>query len=90
MKRFSYKNAGVDIEKGDAFVQAIFSLLKEKGKIPDEEMLRTFNNGIGMILSVRSKEVEDILARLQTLGEKAYMIGEVGKTEKEEGTIEFV
>lgn len=23
MKRFSYKNVGVDIEKGDAFVQAI-------------------------------------------------------------------
>jgi phosphoribosylformylglycinamidine cyclo-ligase len=71
-------------------IPPIFSWLKEKGRIPEEEMLRTFNNGIGMILSVRSKEVEDILARLQTLGEKAYLIGEVGKTEREEETIEFV
>ena len=78
------------VRKGSWDIPPIFSLLKEKGKIPDEEMLRTFNNGIGMILSVRSKEVEDILARLQTLGEKAYMIGEVEKTEREEGTIEFV
>ena len=78
------------VRKGSWDIPPIFSLLKEKGRIPEGEMLRTFNNGIGMILSVRSKEVEDILARLQTLGEKAYVIGEVGKTEREEETIEFV
>ena len=78
------------IHKGSWDIPPIFSLLKEKGKIPEEEMFRTFNNGIGMILTVRSKEVEDILARLQTLGERAFVIGEVGKTEREQETIEFV
>jgi phosphoribosylaminoimidazole (AIR) synthetase len=43
-----------------------------------------------MILVVRSKEVEDILARLHSLGEKAFNIGEVGKTEREQETIEFI
>jgi phosphoribosylaminoimidazole (AIR) synthetase len=43
-----------------------------------------------MILVVRSKEVEEILARLQTLGEKAFMIGEVEKTEAEQETVEFI
>lgn len=71
-------------------VPSIFSFLKEKGKISEEEMLRTFNNGIGMILIVRPKEVEDILARLHSLGEKAFIIGEVGKTEREDETIEYV
>ena len=78
------------IHKGSWDIPPIFSLLKEKGKIPEEEMFRTFNNGIGMILTVRSKEVEDILARLQTLGERAFVIGEVGKTDREQETIEFV
>jgi phosphoribosylformylglycinamidine cyclo-ligase len=71
-------------------IPPIFSFLKEKGRISEEEMFRTFNNGIGMILIVRSKEVEDILDRLHTLGEKAFIIGEVGKTEREQETIEFV
>jgi phosphoribosylformylglycinamidine cyclo-ligase len=53
-------------------------------------MLRTFNNGIGMILIVRAKEAEDILARLRSMGEKVFMIGEVGKSEKEQETIEFI
>ena len=78
------------VQKGAWEILPIFSFLKEKGRISEEEMLRTFNNGIGMILIVRSKEVEDILARLHTLGEKAFIIGEVGKTEREQETIEFV
>jgi phosphoribosylformylglycinamidine cyclo-ligase len=67
----------------------IFSFIKEKGKISEEEMLRTFNNGIGMILIIRPKEVEDILPRLHSLGEKAFIIGEVGKREREQEAIEF-
>ena len=40
-------------------------------------MLRTFNNGIGMILIV-SKEIEQsVLKRLNGLGEKSYSIGKV-------------
>jgi len=78
------------VYKGTWEVPPIFSFLKEKGKISEEEMLRTFNNGIGMILIVRPKEVEDILARLHSLGEKAFIIGEVGKTERENETIEYV
>jgi phosphoribosylformylglycinamidine cyclo-ligase len=64
--------------------------LKEKGSIPEEEMLRTFNNGIGMILIVRTKESEDILVRLNSLGQKAFVIGEIGKAEREQESIEFV
>ena len=71
-------------------IPPIFSFLKEKGKISEEEMLRTFNNGIGMILIVRPKEVEDLLARLHSLGEKAFIIGEVGRTKRQDETIEFV
>ena len=71
-------------------IPPIFSFLKEKGEISEEEMLRTFNNGIGIILIVRPKEVEDLLARLHSLGEKAFIIGEVGRAERQNETIEFV
>ena len=78
------------IHKGSWDVPPIFSFLREKGKIAEDEMLRTFNNGIGMILVIRPKELEDVLGRLNSLGEKAFVIGEVVKVEKEQEIIEFV
>jgi phosphoribosylformylglycinamidine cyclo-ligase len=84
------KGSKAIVRKGTWSIPPIFAYLKEKGDIPEEEMLRTFNNGIGMILVVRPKEVDDILSRLNNLGEKAFVIGEIGKTEKEGETIEYL
>jgi phosphoribosylformylglycinamidine cyclo-ligase len=78
------------VQKGTWEIPPIFTFLRERGNISEEEMLRTFNNGVGMILIVRSKEVDDILARLRSLGEKAFLIGEVGRTDREQEKIEFV
>ena len=71
-------------------IPPVFTFLMEKGGISEEEMFMTFNNGIGMILIVRPKEIEDILARLHNMGEKAFVIGEIGKAEREGETIEFI
>jgi phosphoribosylformylglycinamidine cyclo-ligase len=90
LPRIIPKGCKAVVQKGTWDIPPIFSYLKEKGKISEEEMLGTFNNGVGMILIVRSKEVDDILTRLRSLGEKAFIIGEVGKSEKEQETIEFV
>ena len=84
------KGCKATVHKGTWEILPIFSLLKEKGNISEEEMLRTFNNGIGMILVVKPKEIEDVLNRLNSLGEKAFVIGEIGKAEKEQEPIEFV
>jgi phosphoribosylformylglycinamidine cyclo-ligase len=78
------------LRKGTWEIPPIFTFLKEKGNIAEEEMLRTFNNGIGMILVVRSKDVQEIVTRLHSLGEKAYIIGEVGRTEGEQEKIDLV
>jgi phosphoribosylformylglycinamidine cyclo-ligase len=90
LPRIIPKGCKAIVQKGAWDIPPIFSFLKEKGNISEEEMLRTFNNGVGMILIVRSREVDDILARLRSLGEKAFIIGEVGRTEREQEKIEFV
>lgn len=84
------KGCNAIVHKGTWDIPPIFPFLKEKGKIPEDEMDRTFNNGIGMILIVRPKDVDDIVARLKSLGEKAFVIGEIGKAEKDQRSIEFV
>ncbi|MDI7259078.1 MAG: phosphoribosylformylglycinamidine cyclo-ligase [Thermodesulfobacteriota bacterium] len=78
------------VHRGTWEIPPIFSFLKEMGDIPEDEMFRTFNSGIGMILMVKNKEAEEILERLHSMGEKAFVIGEIGKAEKEEEPIEFV
>jgi phosphoribosylformylglycinamidine cyclo-ligase len=90
LPRIIPKGCKAIVQKGAWDIPPIFSFLKEKGNISGEEMLRTFNNGVGMILIVRSREVDDILARLRSLGEKAFIIGEVGRAEREQEKIEFV
>jgi phosphoribosylformylglycinamidine cyclo-ligase len=90
LPRIIPKGCKAVVQKGTWEIPPIFSFLKEKGNISEVEMLRTFNNGVGMILIARSKEVVDILARLRSLGEKAFLIGEVGRTDREQEKIEFV
>ncbi len=90
LPRIISKGCKAIIHQGSWEIPPIFPFLKEKGNISEEEMLRTFNNGIGMIIIVKTKESEDILGRLNSMGEKAFMIGEIVKGEKEEEPIEFV
>jgi phosphoribosylformylglycinamidine cyclo-ligase len=77
------------VHKGTWEVPPIFPFLKEKGNIPEDEMFKTFNNGIGMILIVKSRDAGEILERLHSMGEKASLIGEIGKAEKGLNPIEF-
>lgn len=71
-------------------VPPIFHLLQEKGNIPDEEMLRTFNNGIGMVMVVAGDLVADVLLRLQGLHEQAFVIGEIVARKPENPPLVFV
>ena len=60
---------------------AIFELLRQGGHIPEDEMYRTFNYGIGMVLVVSPDETDDIIGRLAGLGEQAFIIGAIAKAE---------
>jgi len=44
---------GVEVESGSWSVPRIFTLIQQRGDIPDEEMVRTFNLGIGLTCVVR-------------------------------------
>ncbi|MBI3034185.1 phosphoribosylformylglycinamidine cyclo-ligase [Candidatus Woesearchaeota archaeon] len=57
-------------------VPPIFRLLQKKGGIPDSDMMRTFNMGIGIILAVDKRDAAGMLAKLRQMKEKAWIIGE--------------
>jgi len=78
------------IRKGTWDVPPIFPFLQERGNISEDEMYKTFNNGIGMILVMPSKDSQNVMARLQALGEKGFIIGEIVKADKPEEAIALV
>ncbi|HFE37077.1 MAG TPA: phosphoribosylformylglycinamidine cyclo-ligase [Gammaproteobacteria bacterium] len=55
----------------------IFQWLQEKGRIDTQEMYRTYNCGIGMVICVSKTEANATLDRLSELGETACVIGEI-------------
>lgn len=65
------------IEMGSWEVLPLFKLIQETGSLSEQDMLGTFNMGIGMVMAVPEDEVESIIARLGEMGEKAYRIGTV-------------
>jgi len=65
------------IRRGAWPVPPIFEVIRQGGNVAEEEMLRTFNNGIGMILAVPAGEVKGVIARVKHWKEKAYPIGEI-------------
>ncbi len=65
------------IRRGSWEVPPVFSFLQQAGNVPEAEMLRTFNNGIGMVAVVPEASATEVLERLAALKEKAFLIGEV-------------
>jgi phosphoribosylformylglycinamidine cyclo-ligase len=68
----------------------IFSLLQEKGEIPEAEMWQVFNNGIGMVIIVAEEYVAEILLRLTALGETAFVLGEIVHRKNGEAPLLYV
>ena len=56
---------------------AVFRWLQEKGNVATEEMLRTFNCGVGMVIAVRDEDLDQAVAALEAAGENAFVIGDV-------------
>jgi len=71
------KGCQADIHLNSWKCPALFEILQEAGNVERNEMYRTFNMGIGMVLAVPYQQAEDIIDRLRGLGEQAWIIGEV-------------
>lgn len=77
------------IHKNSWDVPPIFNFLQKNGKVSSEEMCRTFNSGIGMVVIVGAKQVDDAERQLKALGETPFIIGEIAAKKKTEEPVEI-
>lgn len=65
------------LERGSWPVPPVFDLIQKIGRIDRDEMDRTFNIGVGLVLVVARKHADGVRRTLKKLDEPAYLIGEI-------------
>ncbi len=65
------------IQRDSWKIPEVFNWLQKTGNITDQEMLKTFNCGVGMIVIVDSAAENAVLETLKSLGEYAMKIGQI-------------
>jgi phosphoribosylformylglycinamidine cyclo-ligase len=76
------RGTAAQIELGSWPVLPIFEHLQKLGNVPQDEMMRTFNMGLGMLVvipSVKFKKVQNLFDRMS---EKCYTVGRITKGER--------
>jgi phosphoribosylformylglycinamidine cyclo-ligase len=81
LPRILPREAHAFLRVGSWQVPGLFRYLAEQGDVDDEEMLRVFNMGIGMILAVEPAGLADVLGLLRSVGQRSFVIGTIQKGE---------
>ena len=55
----------------------IFKLIQKTGAVPEEDMRRTFNLGVGLVMIVAPAEADRIQAVLRRKRERSFIVGEI-------------
>jgi phosphoribosylformylglycinamidine cyclo-ligase len=82
LPRILPKGVTAQVEIGSWLVLPIFEHLRELGNVPQEEMMRTFNMGIGLIAAIPAAKFTRAKNLLDRAEEKFYVIGRVVKGER--------
>ncbi len=73
------KGTGAVVELGTWPIPPVFTHLQQIGNVPQDDLMRTFNMGIGMVLAVPAKKFKRVQSLIERTGEKSYLIGRIVK-----------
>jgi phosphoribosylformylglycinamidine cyclo-ligase len=67
------------IRNGSWPIPKIFGLIENMGRVPGDDMKKTFNMGIGFVIVVTRSAAPDVIYLLRKSGYPAYLIGNIEK-----------
>ena len=76
------KGTAAIVESGSWPVLPVFNHLEKIGNVPHDDMMRTFNMGIGMVLVVPANKFKRVQSLIEKCGEKSYLIGRIVKGDR--------
>ncbi len=71
------ENAAVEINRGTWDELPVFGVMKALGNVEDNEMFRTFNMGIGMVIVCSEADKSKILSHMEGQDERCFEIGRI-------------
>jgi len=74
-----------EIDLSSLVPPAVFCWLRTAGRLRDEEMLRTFNCGVGMVLVVKADNEASVVGALNAAGETTFEMGQLVAAADEHG-----
>ena len=80
-------NLSAQVNWGSWPVLPIFNTLQAAGNLSVDDMLLTFNNGLGMVLVVKPEDSKQVIAQLSEVSQPAYLIGEM--TARQDDSVVF-
>lgn len=66
---------------------AVFDWLQSVGRVPEKEMYRTLNCGIGMVLAVDASQAASLTKALEAAGETVFQLGQITPRQPDEETV---
>jgi phosphoribosylformylglycinamidine cyclo-ligase len=76
------KGVAAVVEMGTWPVLPVFTHMQNIGNVPHDDMMRTFNMGIGMVLVVPAKKFKRVQSMIEKCGEKPCLIGRIVKGDR--------
>jgi len=77
LPRVMPENTRAQIAANSWELPEVFKWLQQQGNIDSQEMYRTFNCGIGMVVVVNAEDADTAIETLIKAGEKAFKLGEI-------------
>ena len=77
LKRVLPEHCRAELNRANWPQPAIIDWLQQTGDIDDEELLRTFNCGLGMVVVVAAEQASAVLDVLHDHGEQSFIVGKV-------------
>ena len=79
LPRILPKGLSAHVRSGSWPVLKIFTLIKEMGNVPEEDMRKTFNMGIGYVMVISKGAAKDAAGLLKKSGYAPFLIGNIEK-----------
>ncbi|MDR2043373.1 MAG: phosphoribosylformylglycinamidine cyclo-ligase [Clostridium sp.] len=77
LNRILPDNVNAEIDLAAYQVPTIFHVLKKYGAVSDEEMLRTFNLGVGLAMAVKRRDADEVISAVERNGVSCHIIGKM-------------
>jgi phosphoribosylformylglycinamidine cyclo-ligase len=82
LPRILPEGTAVAIDRASWTPPRLFDVIREMGAVPDDEMFRTFNMGVGMVLIASPEAADTVLRAVRAAGETAWVVGSVERGDR--------